>query len=147
MVFLLDTDSVIFLIRSRKRGSPPAVARRGRRLADRIKEASAQRDAVGISAITRAELEYGAARSVDTARERAALDKILVSFDEYSFDADLCARHYGVVRSALEQRGEAIGAMDLLIAAHALALRATLVSNNTRHFIRVKGLAVENWSV
>ena len=148
MIYLLDTDSVIFLIRSRKRGSSPAFIRKGRRLAERIKkEALAQRNSVGISAITRAELEYGAARSVDPSRERTALDKILAPFDEYDFDAGRCARHYGTIRGALEQGGEMIGAMDLLIAAHALALKATLVSNNTRHFGRVRGLDVENWSV
>jgi tRNA(fMet)-specific endonuclease VapC len=147
MVYLLDTDSIIFAIRSLKgRGTAESIGK-GRRLAERIKDASLHGDAVGISAITRAELEYGATRSVDPARERAALEKVLIPFDEYPFDAGLCARYYGAIRRDLEQKGQAIGAMDLLIAAHALAIEAALVSNNTRHFGRVKGLVVENWSI
>lgn len=59
----------------------------------------------------------------------------------------MCARCYGTIRAALEQEGKSIGAMDLLIAAQALALNATLVSNNTRHFKRVSGLRIENWTV
>lgn len=147
MVYLLDTDIVIFLIRSLRRGENAAALRKGRHLIEKIKSSSAQGGLVGISAITKAELEYGAERSVDPVRERAALEKILSPFDEFGFDADLCARHYGSVRRDLEKKGATIGAMDLLIAAHALALKATLVSNNTRHFRRVKGLPVENWTV
>ena len=47
----------------------------------------------------------------------------------------------------LEKKGESIGAMDLLIAAHALALNSTLVSNNTGYFERIEDLSVENWTV
>lgn len=147
MIYLLDTDSIIFAIRSLKgRGTAESIEK-GRGLAKRIKDASLRGDAVGISAITRAELEYGTTRSVDPAKERTALEKILIPFDEYPFDAGLCARYYGVVRRELEEEGQVIGAMDLLIAAHALALEATLISNNTRHFGRVKGLVVGNWSI
>lgn len=147
MVYLLDTDIIVFLIRSLRREESAVALRKGRHLIEKIKSSSAQGELVGISAITKAELEYGAERSADPVRERAALEKILSPFDEFGFDADLCARYYGAVRRDLEQKGVTIGAMDLLIAAHALALKATLVSNNTRHFRRVKGLPVENWTV
>ena len=73
------------------------------------------------------ELEYGAARSATPEKARAALEKVLAPFDEYAFDADQCARFYAATRRSLEQQGQVIGAMDLLIAAHALALLATLV--------------------
>ena len=147
MVYLLDTDSVIFMIRSLKGRGGAAAKRKGQHLVDRIKEAEAAGHSVGISAITKAELEYGAAHSADPGKERAALEKILMPFDEYDFEAESCARQYGTVRQALEKKGAVIGAMDLLIAAHALALDAALVTNNTRHFRRVKGLDVVNWSV
>ena len=147
MVYLLDTDSVIFMIRSLKHTEGSANYRKGQRLVRRIRAVSETGSSVGISAITKAELEYGVARSEDPARERAALEKILAPFDEFAFDAGMCARWYGTIRAALEQEGKAIGGMDSLIAAQALALSATLVSNNTRHFKRVSGLMVENWTV
>jgi tRNA(fMet)-specific endonuclease VapC len=147
MVYLLDTDSVIFMIRSLKGRGGTGVKRKAQRLVGRIKEAEVVGHSAGISAVTKAELEYGAALSVDPGKERAALEKILLPFDEYDFDAGVCARQYGTVRQALEKKGAVIGAMDLLIAAHALALDAVLVTNNTRHFRRVKGLEVVNWSL
>ena len=147
MLYLLDTDSIIFMIRSLKSKEGSANYRKGQRLVQRIKAVSETGSSVGISASTRAELEYGAARSEDPARERAAVEKILAPFDEFAFDAGMCARCYGTIRAALEQEGKSIGAMDSLIAAQALALNATLVSNNTRHFKRVSGLRIENWTV
>lgn len=56
-------------------------------------------------------------------------------------------RHYGEIRNQLEKAGKRIGAMDLLIAAHALAIGATLITNNTSEFERVPHLAVQDWSV
>ena len=70
---------------------------------------------------------------------------MLTPFEIYDYDAVLCPLHYGRIRHALEANGGTIGAMDLLIAAHALALDATLVSNNLTHFARVPGLKVANW--
>lgn len=147
MIYLLDTDSVIFVIRSLKGRGGNRIQARARKLVERARTAGNKGHQVGISAITKAELEYGIALSVDPDKERAALDKVLLPFDEYDFDASWCSRHYGAVRRSLESKGAAIGAMDLMIAAHALALKAVLVSNNTRHFRRVKDLQVENWSL
>ena len=70
---------------------------------------------------------------------------MLTPFDIYEYDSVWCPHHYGRVRYDLETRGATIGAMDLLIAAHALALAATLVSNNLPHFSRVKGLTAVSW--
>lgn len=85
-------------------------------------------------------MEYGAQKRRQPPSERADLDLVLSPFDELSFDAGECARHYGAVRWTLEREGIAIGAMDLLIAAHACALPATLVTNNQKHFARVPNL-------
>jgi tRNA(fMet)-specific endonuclease VapC len=104
-------------------------------------------DKIGLSAITVAELEYGARRSEDYAREIIAVRKILTPFVTYDFDAMLCAQHYGETRNALEGLGSIIGSMDLLIASHAKALGATLVTNYTEHFSRVSGLECENWTI
>jgi tRNA(fMet)-specific endonuclease VapC len=54
--------------------------------------------------------------------------------------------HYGEIRSDLEKRGTPIGSLDTMIAAHARALGAVLVTNNVREFSRVEGLQVENWA-
>lgn len=74
-----------------------------------------------------------------------AVRKVLAPFDIYDYDAVLCPMHYGLIRHDLERKGMTIGSMDLLIAAHALALDAKLVSNNREHFSRVAGLTVVAW--
>ena len=71
--------------------------------------------------------------------------KILAPFEIFDYEAVKCAPHYGRIRHELEQAGETIGAMDLLIAAHALGLDATVVTNNLAHFRRVSGLKVTDW--
>jgi len=68
----------------------------------------------------------------------------MYNFDE-AWDA-AAADHYGDIRVALERKGTPIGAMDMMIAAHARSMNAVLVTNNTKHFRRVPGLKVENWA-
>jgi len=63
----------------------------------------------------------------------------------FDYDGATCPPHYGRIRHELEQAGQAIGAIDLLLAAHALALAATLVTNNLAHFQRIAGLSVRRW--
>jgi tRNA(fMet)-specific endonuclease VapC len=143
---MLDTDTVIFMLRGLK---APA-RQRGRRdkalaLVDRCREAQANGDGIGLSAITVAELEFGAHNSANYDTEIAAVRKLLTPFEILDYDGTTCPPFYGRVRRELEQAGQAIGAMDLLIAAHALALAATLVTNNLRHFQRVSGLSVTQW--
>lgn len=151
MIYLLDTDILIYLIRglkTKQRGKNAADHRgRAQQLVTRCQQAQADRHAVGISAVTASELEYGARRSEDHVRESEAVRKILLPFELYDYEAVTCAEPYGRVRRELELAGEVIGALDLLIAAHALSLGATLVTNNERHFSRVAGLPVENWTV
>ena len=100
---------------------------------------------VGISSITYSELEYGVCKSLQQARNRSALIRFLTPFEVADYD-DRAAVDYGSIRSDLEFRGEPIGSMDMLIAAHARSLGCTLVTNNTREFGRVSGLKVENWA-
>lgn len=73
------------------------------------------------------------------------MDKFLAPLDILPFDEG-AMRRYGPLRSELERQGRPIGALDMLIAAHALALGCTLVTNNTREFERVPGLRLENWA-
>ncbi len=150
MTYLLDTDALIFMVRGLKLVSPKNEREKqrlhtARRIAARCRKQQDAGNEVALSAITVAELEYGARNSADYASEMAAVRKILTPFMTYDFDAAACAQHYGEVRHALETSGAPIGAMDLLIAGHARALEATLVTNNTAHFSRVAGLDCENW--
>jgi tRNA(fMet)-specific endonuclease VapC len=92
----------------------------------------------------RAELEYGAAKSAQPRRNREALEEFVSPLDLDPFDRD-AAEAYGRIRAALDRKGLPIGAMDMLIAAHALSLGANLVTNNETEFRRVSGLRVENW--
>jgi tRNA(fMet)-specific endonuclease VapC len=131
--WLLDTNACIAVIRQR----PESALRRLR---------GKQVGQVGLSTITLAELEFGAAKSQQPARARAALREFLLPLEVVPFD-EAAADAYGTVRAAMEKKGRPIGPLDTLIAAHALALGTVLVTNNTREFRRVPGLSVEDWSL
>lgn len=100
---------------------------------------------VGISSITLSELQYGAAKSSRPDQNRIALMEFLAPI-EIAFYDDAAAFAYADVRASLEKRGRPLAALDMLIAAHALSLGATLVTNDKRAFGRVPGLQIENWA-
>jgi tRNA(fMet)-specific endonuclease VapC len=131
--YLLDTNICIY-IRQRR---PEEVLRRFRKL--RAGEAA-------LSVITYGELLYGAAKS---AQRAAALDRLreLVQFLPALPLPESAAESYGTIRAELESKGEMIGNNDLWIAAHALAGRLILVTNNEKEFQRVRGLKLQNWAV
>ena len=146
MLYILDTDMVIFMLRGLKAPARQRTRRdRAQALVARCREAQAKGDLVGLSAITVSELEFGAHNSGDYDTEIAAVRKILTPFEVFDYDGMTCPAHYGRIRHELERAGQAIGAMDLLIAAHSLALAATLVTNNLAHFQRISGLSVTRW--
>jgi tRNA(fMet)-specific endonuclease VapC len=145
VIYLLDTDALIFMIRGLKASARRQVRERARGLVEHCRQAQQNGHAVGISAITVSELDFGARHSGRYDEEIAAIQKILAPFELYDYDAVNCPSHYGRVRHELDRLGQTIGAMDLLIAAHALALDATLVTNNLAHFRRVPGLKVTDW--
>lgn len=99
---------------------------------------------VAISAITLAELEYGAAKSSRPEQNREALIAFTAPLEVLPFDDD-ASLHYGEIRADLERAGMVIGAMDMLIAAHARSRSLKLVTNNSREFQRIHGLDIENW--
>jgi tRNA(fMet)-specific endonuclease VapC len=143
---MLDTDTVIFMLRGLKAPARQRARRdKARALVARCREAQAKGDVVGLSAVTVSELEFGAYHSGAYDAEIAAVRKLLTPFEILDYDGATCPPHYGRIRHELEQAGQVIGAMDLLIAAHALALAATLVSNNLSHFQRISGLSVTRW--
>ena len=98
---------------------------------------------IGLSAIVTYELYYGACKSRRTSRNLELVDRL--AFEVVPFDAS-DARVAGAVRSELEAAGRPIGPYDLLIAGQARARGLTLVTANSREFLRVKGLDCEDWS-
>jgi tRNA(fMet)-specific endonuclease VapC len=150
MIYLLDTDTLIHLVRGLRVAPSPGTARqeqtgKARRIVARCRKLQAEGHELCVSAITVAELEFGARGSNNYDTEAAAVQKILAPFTLQPFNATTCAVEYGQVRLELATAGIPIGAMDLLIAAHAKALDAVLVTHNLRHFRRVHGLKSESW--
>ena len=99
--------------------------------------------ALCVSAVTIAELRFGA----DHRRSRklhAKIDTFTSTVEVVPFD-EVCARHFGTIASSLAGKGTPIGQLDAMIAATALSVHATLVTNNVQHFKRVRDLRVENW--
>lgn len=100
---------------------------------------------VCVSAVTRGEVRFGARRLSNAKRLQAEVEKFLNRVRTLAWDEDAADR-FAEVKAGLERSGTPIGVMDTMIAAHALSVGATLVTNNTRHFERVKGLNLENWA-
>ena len=133
MSWLLDTNICVFLIRQK---SAIALSRF---------QAHPPTDIL-ISSLTVAELRYGADKSARPAKNHAAVTAFLTPLTVVDFEIT-AADYYGTIRSDLERRGVPIGPLDTLIAAHAMSLGVTVVTNNTSEFARVPGLAIEDWSV
>lgn len=129
-MILLDTNICIYIINMR----PPEVLARFREY--RLGE-------IGVCSVVAAELAYGVAKS-QSARNRSALEMFLAPLEVLPFD-QAAVWAYGELRASLEREGQPIGALNTMIAAHALSLDAPLVTNNTREFARVPGLRLENW--
>ena len=129
---LLDTNVCIHIIRRQ----PQAVLRRFENYG--IGE-------VGVSSVTVAELRYGAEKSSRPEQNLEALGRFLLPLEILAFGEEAAAA-YGRVRAALERAGTPIGPLDTMIAAHAVSVSVTLVTNNTREFQRVPGLEVEDWT-
>ena len=147
-LYLLDTDTLIFMIRALKAGSPGERQwELGRNVLARVREHMSEGVRVCVSAVTVSELEFGAAVATHPIRERRAVSKILSPFELLEYDAVNAPRHYGEIRAALRASGNRIGAMDLMIAAHVRSVGATVVTNNIKEFQRVAGLRCVNWPV
>ena len=128
--YLLDTNILSDLIRNPQGKAAKRIAKVGE-------------DNVCTSIIVAAELRYGCARS-GSRRLIEAVEELLSEIDILPFDVPADAA-YGMIRTALEASGRPIGGNDLLIAAHAQAVAATIVTANEGEFKRVRGLKVENW--
>ena len=130
MIYLLDTNTCVYAIKR----MPQVV----RRLQERSPED------FGVSAITVAELRFGAAKSSRPAETRRGVDAFLKPLEALPFGND-AASEYAILRLALERGGRPIGERDLLIAATAKSLGLIVVTHNVREFSRVADLKVEDW--
>jgi tRNA(fMet)-specific endonuclease VapC len=130
MHYLLDTNIVSDLIRN-----PQG------RVTQHIREVGEAQ--VCTSIIVAAELRYGAAKK-GSPRLTAQVEAVLGALDVLPFEAPADAA-YGLLRARLEQAGQPIGGNDLLIAAQAIALGYTIVTDNEREFVRIDGLPCLNW--
>jgi tRNA(fMet)-specific endonuclease VapC len=128
---MLDTNICSYIIRNRPE-----------KIREKLKEIE-ENHTVALSSIVVSELLYGA-----TKNGSPKLMKIVSSFIDNFIIYDyskISAKYYADIRSNLEKQGKIIGANDLLIASHALSLKATLVTNNIKEFERIDGLILENW--
>lgn len=131
MRYMLDTNICIYAIKHK----PLAVI-------EALRAHAA--DGIGLSSVSAAELIFGATKS-GSAKNLAALERFLAPLEIADFDMP-AAHAYGRLRWELERGGQPIGPLDTQIAAHALSLEVTLVTNNLREFNRVPGLLTENWA-
>ena len=136
MNYLFDTDTCISLLDGREPEKQQNILTRLEHLL---------RPEIFLSTVTVSELSFGVENSRFRKANLAALDAFLLDFRVIPFD-ESAAREAGRVRAELEKKGQRIGALDTLIAAHAKSLGLPVVTNNVADFSRVRGLKVEDWS-
>ena len=132
MKYLLDTNICIYIINEK----PKNVLRKFEKYP--VSE-------FGISSITHAELQYGVVKSKNKDTNQNALDEFLLPLTILPFHGERLMKCYGEIRASLESKGKTIGPLDMLIAAHALGLHLTIISNNIKEFSRIPKLKCENW--
>ena len=130
-MYLLDTNICIYIINKR-----PA------KIIEKISNLNLSE--IKISAVTVAEMEYGASKSENREMNRSALKRFLSSFEIINFDT-VDAEIYGIIRAELERTGNIIGPYDMQLAAQALRWDYIFITNNTKEFQRVNKLKLENW--
>ncbi|MBI5142084.1 MAG: type II toxin-antitoxin system VapC family toxin [Nitrospirae bacterium] len=132
MKLMLDTNICIYIIKQQ----PPAVLKRFMeyKVGDIV-----------ISSIALSELRYGVAKSGHREKNSKALVEFVIPLEIVPYDEN-AAMVYGDIRASLEKAGTPVGAMGMLIAAHAVSLNVSLVTNNTREFSRIPMLDVIDWS-
>lgn len=131
MRYLLDTNTASHMIKNDNH----AVERR---------RAGMETTELAISSVTEGELLFGVARVPQAVRLRAVVEEFLLNVTVLPWDSP-AAREYGELRAALERDGRAMGSLDMMIAAHALALDLILVTSDSS-FRRIKRLKVEDWT-
>ena len=132
MKYLIDTNICIYIMNKR----PIEVIRKFKQF---------ELGEIGISTITVSELQYGVSKSTHRKKNQRRLEEFLAPLEIIPYDQP-AANVYGDIRFQLEKRGEPIGPLDLLIAAHAVSRDLIIITNNDKEFKRIKSLKVENWA-
>ncbi len=132
MKFLLDTNICIYIINEKPK-----------KVLQKFEQYPVHE--FGLSSITQAELQYGVQKSTQRTRNQKALDEFLLPLTVLPFYGEKLMGQYGKIRVFLESKGKSIGPLDTLIAAHALSLNLTIVTNNITEFSRIPNLRCENW--
>jgi tRNA(fMet)-specific endonuclease VapC len=130
LAYMLDTNICIYVMKT----YPPAVREKFNVLAEQL----------CISSITLGELHYGAEKSAHRAENLTAIDHFTARLEVLAF-GEKAAAHYGQLRAELERAGTPCGPHDMQIGGHARSEGLIVVTNNTREFIRMPGVRVENW--
>ena len=131
MKFMLDTNICIYIIK-----------RKPSNVIERFIQTEISQ--IGISSITLSELSYGVSKSSKPEQNQLALAQFIAPLEIMPY-GDEAAQYYGDLRTHLEKQGTPIGSLDMLIAAHALSIGCTLVTNNEKEFIRIPNLKIDNW--
>ena len=132
MLYLLDTDTCSYAIRGASAALDAALV-------------AAAPGSLAVSAVTRAELVFGLEKRGNPRALARAIHGFLDRIAVMPWDG-AAADQFARLRAQLERAGTPIGVFDTMIAGHALSLNAILVSNNTRHFQKVRALKSENWT-
>lgn len=133
MKYLLDTNICIYIINEK----PKKILRKFEQYP--VHE-------FAISSITQAELQFGVEKSKKKDINQNALDEFLLPLTILPFHGENLVVCYGEIRAFLESKGKTIGPLDTLIAAHALSLDLTIISNNIKEFSRIRNLKCEKWA-
>jgi tRNA(fMet)-specific endonuclease VapC len=131
MEFMLDTNICIYIIK-----------RKPLNVIERFKQTKISQ--IGVSTITLSELSYGVSKSSKPEQNQMALAQFLAPLEILPYGDD-AAQYYGDLRTHLEKQGTPVGSLDMLIAAHALSIACTLITNNVKEFVRIPNLKIENW--
>lgn len=130
MIYLLDTDSIIYWIKGDNNLSKKIL--------------TAGFDNISSSIITRSELYYGAYKSKKIEKNLESINKLNKKIQFLDFN-DKCQKNFGKLKADLEKRGMTLNDFDLMIASTAISYNLILITNNVRHFSRIENLTIENW--
>ena len=130
--FMLDTDICSYIMREK----PIQVLERFD---------SYEMEQFCISVVSYAEFIYGVQKSSNPKKHQRLVENFILHVDIIPWDC-AAAEHYGQIRKELESLGQTVGNMDMMIASHARSQGMTIVTNNERHFGRITGLRIENWT-
>ena len=132
MRYMLDTNICIYVIKHKPE-----------KVFQKLQEVDPED--VCVSSVTYAELVHGVEKSAAVEKNRLALSILFANIEILDFDVD-AANCYGKIRAGLEKKGTPIGALDMMIAGHAMSKGYIVVTNNVKEFSRVRDLKIENWA-